>query len=159
MSKMTDEEAVALARSMMEKSGMKVFKGFPEVTPFIPGRRDFFRYRDLGMREASGGRARANQLSAVAGMTEPTGWHFHLCEYQFVYSLAGKIILEMEDGTVCTFVAGDAYFIPGGFRHNEIYLSPDRQSIEFSVPGEIGTVAVPRPEGLPEVLRPVSRQA
>jgi mannose-6-phosphate isomerase-like protein (cupin superfamily) len=137
------------------KSDMQLFKGFKSVTPFIPGRREFFKYRDLGVKMASKGRARANKSDSIASMVEPTGWHYHLCDFQFVYWLSGKIILEFEDGTVATFVAGESVFIPGGFRHNEIYVSEDKQSIEFSMPGEIGTVNIERPDHLPAVLRPV----
>ena len=28
-----------------------------------------------------------------AGMTEPTGWHYHTCEMQFVYVLKGKRVI------------------------------------------------------------------
>ena len=69
-------------------------------------------------------------------MTEPTGWHYHICEMQFVYVLKGKLIIEFEDGTVATFTAGDAFFMPGGVRHNEIYVSADKEALEVSVPGK-----------------------
>src|SRR5688572_8132736 len=82
------------------KSDMQLFKGFKSVTPFVPGRREFFKYRDLGVKLASKGRARANKSDSIASMVEPTGWHYHLCDFQFVYFLKGKIILEFEDGTV-----------------------------------------------------------
>jgi len=146
-----------LAEHLVEStpSGLKIYKGFTFSTPFVPGRREFFRYRDLGVQEASGGRARAVINMAIAGMTEPTGWHYHECEYQFIYCIAGTAILEIDDGTVATFIAGDSYFLPGGVRHNEIYLSADRVSLEFSSPGVIGTVNVERPSHLPEILTPV----
>ncbi len=136
-------------------SDMTLFKGFRSVTPYVPGRREFFKYRDLGVKMATHGRARANKSDSIASMVEPTGWHYHLCDFQFVYWLKGEIKLELEDGTVATFSAGDSIFIPGGFRHNEIYASDDKEAIEFSMPGEIGTVDVERPEHLPAVLKPV----
>jgi uncharacterized protein YjlB len=136
-------------------SDMKLFKGFQSVTPYVPGRRPFFKYRDLGVKAATGGRARANKSDSIASMVEPTGWHYHLCDFQFIYWLKGEIKLEFEDGTVATFVAGDACFIPGGLCHNEIYVSEDKEAIEFSMPGEIGTINVERPAHLPAVLRAV----
>ena len=138
--------------------GMKLQKSFVSTTPYSPGRRPFFKYRDLGLEDASGGRMRACQNSSIAGMTEPTGWHYHTCEMQFVYVLKGKLIIEFEDGTVATFTAGDSFFIPGGVRHNEIYVSEDKEALEVSVPGKIGTVNVERPAELPEKLREVSNE-
>jgi mannose-6-phosphate isomerase-like protein (cupin superfamily) len=137
---------------------MRLQKSFVSTTPFAPGRRPFFKYRDLGLEAATGGRMRAYQNSSIAGMTEPTGWHYHICEMQFVYVLKGKLIIEFEDGTVGTFTAGDAFFVPGGVRHNEIYVSEDKEALEVSVPGKIETVNVERPAGLPEKLRAVSSE-
>lgn len=134
---------------------MALLRAFASETPFVPGRRVFFRYRDLGVEKATHGRMRANVSSSIEGMTEPTGWHYHECEMQFVFSIRGTVTLEFEDGTVSTFGPGDAFFIPGGVRHNEIHISPDREAIEISLPGKIGTVACERPAGLPAVLRPV----
>src|SRR5215468_10955593 len=55
--------------------------------PLVAGRRAFFKYRDLGVTEASNGRMRAQVTSGADGMTKPTGWHYHVCESQFVYAL------------------------------------------------------------------------
>lgn len=141
------------------QQGMKLLKSFVSTTPFSPGgRRPFFKYRDLGLEGATGGRMRAYQNTSIAGMTEPTGWHYHTCEMQFVYMLKGKLTIEFEDGTVATFTAGDSFFIPGGVRHNEIYVSENKEALEVSVPGKIGTVNVERPAGLPEKLREVSNE-
>ena len=137
---------------------MHLQKSFVSTTPYAPGRRAFFKYRDLGVERASGGRMRAYQNNSIAGMTEPTGWHYHTCEMQLVYVLKGKLVIEFEDGTVGTFTAGDSFFIPGGVRHNEIYVSEDKEALEVSVPGKIGTVNVERPDGLPEMLREVSNE-
>jgi mannose-6-phosphate isomerase-like protein (cupin superfamily) len=137
---------------------MRLLKSFVSTTPYAPGRRPFFKYRDLGVEGASGGRMRAYQNNSIAGMTEATGWHYHTCEMQFVYVLKGELVIEFEDGTVGTFTAGDSFFIPGGVRHNEIYVSADKEALEVSVPGKIGTVNVERPAGLPEKLREVSNE-
>ena len=136
--------------------GMRLQKSFVSTTPDSPGRRSFFKYRDLGLEGATNGRMRAYHNISVAGMTEPTGWHYHFCEMQFVYWLKGESVLEFEDGTVGTFREGDSLLIPGGVRHNEIFISEDHEVIEVSVPGEIGTVPCERPEGLPLTLTPVA---
>jgi uncharacterized protein YjlB len=140
------------------QQSMRLQKSFVSTTPFAPGRRPFFKYRDLGLEAATNGRMRAYHNSSIAGMTQPTGWHYHCCEMQFVYVLKGKLTIEFEDATVATFTAGDAFFIPGGVRHNEIYASEDKEALEVSVPGKIETVNVERPAGLPEKLREVSSE-
>ena len=141
-----------------QRSDMKLVKSFASQTPYAQGRRAFFRYRDLGVEAASGGRMRAYHNTCIAGMTEPTGWHYHDCEMQFVYVMKGRLTIEFEDGTVGTFAAGDSFFIPGGVRHNEIYVSEDKETLEISIPGKIGTVNCERPAGLPEKLREVSNE-
>ena len=138
------------------RGGMRLQKSFVSQTPYSPGRRPFFKYRDLGLEAATGGRMRAYHNTSIAGMTQPTGWHYHVCELQFVYVLKGKLTIEFEDGTVATFSSGDSFFVPGGVRHNEIYASADKEALEVSVPGRIETVNVERPSHLPEKLREVS---
>jgi uncharacterized protein YjlB len=135
--------------------GLRLHKSFMNETPTIPGRRSFFQYRDLGLEAASSGKIRCNASNSIAGMVESTGWHYHTCEMQFAYIIRGTVVIEFEDGTVAAFGPGDAMFIPGGIRHNEIYVSEDKQSIELSLPGMMGTINVPRPEGLPDQLTPV----
>ena len=122
------------------EQGMKLAKGFRSTTPYAPGRRSFFQYRDLGVEAATNGRMRAVQNNSIAGMTQPTGWHYHDCEMQFVYVLKGTLTIEFEDGTVGTFGAGDSFFVPGGMKHNEIYVSEDKEALEVSVPAKIGTI-------------------
>jgi uncharacterized protein YjlB len=138
-------------------SDLKLLKSFASETPYVPGRRPFFKYRDLGLEAASGGRIRASRSDSIAGMTESTGWHYHTIEMQFAYIIAGCVVIEFEDGTVATFGPGDAMFIPGGVRHNEIHVSEDKQALELTLPGRIGTVDVPRPDGLPATLTLVGR--
>ena len=113
------------------------------------GRRDFFTYRDLGVREGSNGTMRAQLMTAITGMTEPTGWHYHVCEGQFVYALKGWVELEFETGDRLRLQAGESLFIPGGLRHNELSTSDDLEILEVSVPAAMGTVPCERPAGLP----------
>jgi len=152
-------QAAALAAAEPTYTPMQLYRAFGRDIPTVQGRRVFFRYRDLGVAQASGGRMRANLSSSIEGMTEPTGWHYHECQMQFIYSIRGTLTLEFEDGTVTTFGPGDACFIPGGMKHNEIYVSPDREAIELSLPGTIGTVPCERPAHLPAQLRVVQAKA
>ena len=40
---------------------------------YVKGRRDWMKYRELGVTEASGGKIRAQITSASQGLSEPTG--------------------------------------------------------------------------------------
>ena len=139
-------------------SDMKLFKGFKSATPAVAGRRDFCTYRDLGVQLASNNRMRAMKSDPIPAKQTTTHWHYHVCDFNFVYFLKGTVTFELEDGTVSTFKEGESIFIPGGFRHNEIYMSPDLEAIEFSMPGDIGTVIVERPAHLPQVLTPADSE-
>jgi mannose-6-phosphate isomerase-like protein (cupin superfamily) len=120
--------------------GMKVAVTSAKRPDYVEGRRSFFQYRDLGVTKASDGWMRAQVMSARTGMTQPTGWHYHVCEGQFVYALKGFVELEFEDGTNCRLEAGDSCFIPGGLKHNELRTSDDVEILEVCLPANMGTV-------------------
>lgn len=106
---------------------------------FVKGRRDFFQYVDLGVTGASQGRMRVQKTSATNGLSEPTGWHIHKCEGQFVYMLAGWMDLQFGDGEVVRVEEGDSIYIAGYAPHNEIATSDKFELLEFSVPADMGT--------------------
>ncbi len=116
---------------------------------FVPGRRAFLKYRDLGVTTASDGRIRAQITSAEAGLSRPTGWHTHICEGQLVYMLSGWIDLTFEDQTI-RIEEGDSLYIPGGVPHNEIATSDKFDLIEVSVPADMGTEPCDPPPGWTE---------
>src|ERR1700730_9897507 len=91
----------------------------PETAPMVEGRRSFLKYQDLGVTAASSGRMRAQVMSATEGMTKPTGWHYHVCDGQFVYVLKGWVDLEFEDGQKLRVKGGGYRYIPGVARRNE----------------------------------------
>ena len=113
---------------------------------FVPGRRDFLKYRDLGVTDASDGQFRAQITSAKSGLTRPTGWHTHICEGQLVFMLSGWIDLAFETETV-RIEEGDSLYIPGGTPHNEIATSDTFDLLEVSVPADMGTEPCDPPPG------------
>jgi len=112
---------------------------------YVDGRRAFFKYRDLGVTDGTGGKMRAQLTSSKGGASEPTGWHYHECDMQFVYLLDGWVDLEFEDRGEVRFEAGDSVMIPGGLRHQEVRFSEKFEILEVSVPAEMGTVACDPP--------------
>lgn len=106
---------------------------------YIKGRREFFQYADLGVTDASAGKMRVQRTSATGGMSEPTGWHYHKCEGQFVYMLDGWLELQFADGETIRLEEGDSVYINGYAPHNEIRTSDSFNLLEFSVPADMGT--------------------
>jgi mannose-6-phosphate isomerase-like protein (cupin superfamily) len=115
---------------------------------FVKGRRNFFDYIDLGTQEASDGKIRIQITRAKQGLVEPTGWHIHKCEGQFVYMLDGYLDLSFADGTV-RLEEGDSIFIPGGTPHNETGTSDMFNLIEISIPAKMETEPCDPPTGMP----------
>ena len=136
---------IAAAHSGVAITG-KLAHATPGTAPVVPGRREFFKYQDLLVGDATDGKMRAQVMSASRGMSKPTGWHYHVCESQFIYGLKGWVDLEFEDGRKIRLNAGESLLIPGGMKHNETATSDDFQILEVVTPGEIGTVPCDQPE-------------
>ena len=139
---------VSIPRSVQELLS-KLAYATPENAPFVPGRRSFFKYRDLGLTDATNGFARA-QVTLATDVIEQTGWHYHICDVHFIYALRGWIELQFEDGRIFRVGTGESLFIPPGLKHNEIAISTDLELFEMSVPAKMSTVACDRPEHLPQ---------
>lgn len=120
-----------------DDSGVVLAKADDPV--MVPGRRSFMQYRELGVTAASGGKIRAQITSATQGLSEPTGWHVHLCDGQFIYMLNGWVDLEFAGGRVERVSAGDSMYIPGDTPHNEIATSDAFEVLEVSIPADMGT--------------------
>ncbi len=114
---------------------------------YIEGRRSFLKYADLGVVDASGGQVRAQLMSATDGLSEPTGWHYHVCDGQFIYMLSGWVDLAFGDGDTVRIEEGDSMYIPGGVPHNEIATSDGFELLEVSVPADMGTEVCDPPAG------------
>lgn len=137
----------APAKAAPQKAGQKVAHARAAEPVLVKGRRDFFKYRDLGVADASAGALRAQVMSSSQGMSRPTGWHYHECEGQFIYMLDGWVDLEFEDGRTIRVEKGDSLFIPGYLRHNEIRTSEKMEILEVSSPGIMGTTPCDPPAG------------
>jgi quercetin dioxygenase-like cupin family protein len=142
---MASKAATLKAKPVAGQGAMKLAHAIRASAPTVPGRRTFFTYRDLGVTAASQGRIRAQTMTAIASMIEPTGWHYHVCEGQFIYALKGWVDLEFEVGESIRLKAGESLFIPGGMKHNELAASADLDILELSVPADMGTVPCERP--------------
>ena len=140
-----DDRMTGLQQAGAAEAAMKLALAFKNDPHFVAGRRDFFKYRELGVTEATHGRMRAQVTIAEKGLSRPTGWHYHTCDMQLVYMLSGWVDLEFEDGRKVRLQAGDSAMIPGGLKHQEIATSEGVELLEVSLPAEMGTVACDSP--------------
>lgn len=112
----------------------------PETSAFkVDGLREYFEYRDLGVKESTEGRAVAHIIRARGGHRAGGEWHKHDVQFQIYYVLKGWVAFEYEGQGVVTAKAGDCVHQPPGIRHREIEHSADLELIEVVLPGEFKT--------------------
>ena len=104
------------------------------------GLRPFLRYRDLGLRRATGGLMRAEHIRAIGRADMHTGWHCHDLDFQFVFVVKGHVKFVTEDGETVTLRAGDCAHLPAFYRHDEIEFAPDFEVVEITAPADVETI-------------------
>lgn len=110
------------------------------------GLRSFFEYRQLGIREATGGKYGAHVIRAVPGRHSEGAWHTHDLDFQMVYVLKGWVVFEYEGQGEHILRAGSAVLQPPGIRHREVKHSDDLELVEITSPAEFATESVDAPE-------------
>jgi len=112
----------------------------PETSEFLAdGLRQYFEYRDLGIKEATQGKAVAHVIRARGGHQAGGEWHMHETQFQLVYVLKGWARFEYEGQGEVTIRAGSCFYQPPGIRHREIEHSADLELLEVVLPGEFAT--------------------
>jgi quercetin dioxygenase-like cupin family protein len=109
---------------------------------FVPdGLRTYFEYRDLGVRDATAGRAAMHVIRARGDHHATGEWHRHAIELQLVYVTRGWVRFEYEGIGEVRLEAGSCVHQPPGIRHREIEHSADLELIEIVLPAEFETTA------------------
>ena len=113
------------------------------------GLRRIFEYRDLGVKDATGGDyvahvIRRNDRDDVDAVKE---WHVHDCTFQMVYVLSGWATFEYEGEGERTIREGDCINQRPMIRHREIDCSEDFEVLEIVAPADFGTRVVEAPSG------------
>ena len=105
------------------------------------GLRDFFKYRDLGIAEATHGRVIAQLVKANQAPEKGTGWHRHEAQFHIVLMLKGwaRFMYGDEETLVA---AGDCVHQRPGIRHYLFDYSPDMEYLEVVGPADFTTVDV-----------------
>jgi mannose-6-phosphate isomerase-like protein (cupin superfamily) len=109
------------------------------------GLRSFFVYRDLGIKEATGGRAMAHVIRAKTAHDGSAGWHKHSLNFQMYYVIKGWIKFDYEGVGEVLAEAGSCVHQPPGIRHKEVAHSEDLELIEVTLPAEFETIEVAAP--------------
>jgi len=109
------------------------------------GLRNYFEYRDLGIRRATRGKVVAHVIRARPGKAPHGQWHRHDCDVQFVYVLKGWAVFEYEGVGQVRMKAGTCFYQPPGIRHREIRHSKDLEMIEVVAPADFRTVSLEKP--------------
>jgi quercetin dioxygenase-like cupin family protein len=103
------------------------------------GLRSFFEYRDLGIKEATGGKVGAHVIRALPGRHASGETHHHGLEFQMVYILKGWVRFWYEGQGEVLLEPGDCVHQPPGIVHRELEHSDDLELIEITLPAEFDT--------------------
>jgi hypothetical protein len=103
------------------------------------GPRRFFRYRDLGVAQASGRRIHVHVVRATQAIEGGTGWHSHSMG-QLFYVLRGWADLAVEHRPWVRMSQGDAMCVAPRMSHNVPGFSVDYLVLEMCIPADYDTV-------------------
>ncbi len=109
---------------------------------FDIGLRQFFAYRDLGVKDASGGAYAAHVIRAVPGQHAIPQWHTHALGFQLVFVLRGWVEFEYEDIGHVRLEQGASAYQPPGILHREVAHSDDLEMLEVTSPAEFATATI-----------------
>ena len=118
-----------------------------DVVPTVDGLRDFFKYQDLGIADATNNAVIAQIVSANSPPAEGTGWHYHGANFHIVYMLKGWAKFMYED-QVTLVEAGDCVHQKPGIVHYLFDYSPDMEFLEIVSPAKFKTTECPGPDGV-----------
>ena len=107
------------------------------------GLRAFFEYRDLGIKEVTGGQVVAHVIRSRPGGEFIGKTHWHETEFQFVYILKGWIKFDYEGVGEVLLEAGTCVYQPPGIKHRELGHSDDIEILELVMPGDFKTFESP----------------
>jgi quercetin dioxygenase-like cupin family protein len=134
---------------MLDKTRTTFSHVKPGDTAFrADGLRDFFKYRDLGITEATNGKVIAQLVRANAAPEKGTGWHYHGAEFHMVLMLKGWAKFMYEDKETLV-AAGDCVHQRPGIVHYLFDYSADMEYLEVVGPADFTTTDVAGPCAVP----------
>ncbi len=111
---------------------------------FKVGLRTYAKYRDLGIRDATGGMVQAHVIRFVPPFRaeEVSKRHYHDVDFQMVYVLKGWIKSEFEGEGEKVMRAGSCWIQPPRIKHTVLGFSDDCEVLEIILPAEFETVEI-----------------
>ena len=108
------------------------------------GPRPFFAYSELGVKDATGGKAAVHRVKTVREVRQGdgTGPHFHTVEFQLMHVLAGRALVNYEGRGPTEVTAGTTIFQPKGIKHDVLEVSADYDMIVIELPASFETTPV-----------------
>ena len=107
------------------------------------GLRKCFEYRDLGIKEATGGNYHAHVIKAVDQEEDGIGLHRHKeIEFQMVYILRGWMRFWYEGEGEVVAKAGTCILQPPAVEHDVLEWSDDLELLEITSPSEFTSEAL-----------------
>jgi len=103
------------------------------------GLRNYFEYRDLGVKRATRGKVVTHVIRARPGKAPEGDWHYHDCSLQFVYVVKGWVRMEYEGTGEVLMKAGSCFYQPPRVRHRELAHSKDLEMVEVVSPANFKT--------------------
>lgn len=111
----------------------------PDGSDYKPGLREYFEYRETGVKEATGGAFTAHVIRAVPGKVPEPEWHTHTVGFQIFFVLKGWVEFEYEDIGRVRMEVGSSVYQPSGVKHRELCHSDDLEVLEIVSPAKFDT--------------------
>ena len=134
-------------KTMINKQDWKFVHSVADGADWKSGLRKIFDYRDLSVKDATGGDfvahvIRRNDRKDADGVQS---WHVHDCQFQIVYVLNGWATFEYDGQGEKTLRKGDAVLQVPMIKHREIACSDDFEVLEIVSPADFVTKLVDPP--------------
>jgi len=111
---------------------------------FQAGLREYAKYRDLGIAEATGGMVQAHVIRMVPPCIpeEVSKLHYHDIDFQMVYVLKGWMKSEFEGQGPVLMREGTCWIQPPRIKHKVLDYSDDCEVLEIILPAKFDTVTI-----------------
>ena len=103
------------------------------------GLRNYFEYRDLGVKRATRGKVVTQLIRARPGKAPEGDWHYHDCKLQFVFVVRGWVKMDYEGTGEVLMKAGSCFYQPPCIRHRELAHSKNLEMVEVVSPANFKT--------------------
>jgi len=103
------------------------------------GLRNYFEYRDLGVKRATRGKVVTQVIRARPGKAPEGDWHYHDCKLQFVFVVRGWVKMDYEGTGEVLMKAGSCFYQPPRIRHRELAHSKNLEMVEVVSPANFKT--------------------